>query len=101
VVFSALAGEAGLSLTQEAEHKAAHVVTQAQAGHASGSARLAVRLLNQAKTAQARRLTSSSGEQHPDTMRTVIEADIAEHLGRDEPPSGEEWPGQYLLGPDA
>jgi hypothetical protein len=53
--------------------------------------RLAVRLLNQARTAQARRLAASPGAQHPVTLSMVIEADIPEHLDRDEPPSGRDW----------
>jgi hypothetical protein len=95
-VFSTLASEAGLSLTEDAEHKAADVLAHAQAGHAPGNARLAVRLLDQAKTAQARRLAGSPGAQHPDMLRTVIEADIPQYLGRDAPPSSEDRSGQYL-----
>jgi hypothetical protein len=95
-IFSTLAGEAGLSLTQDAQRKAAEILAQAEAGGPSGNARLAVRLLNQTIAAQARRVMTRSEGQQTETLRTVIEADIPEHLGREELLNGEDWSGQYL-----
>jgi AAA lid domain len=95
-VFGTLAAEAGLSLTQDAGSKAADVLAQTEAGHTSGNARLAVRLLNQAIAAQAHRVDGSPEALQPDTLHTVIESDIPECLDRDELPSEEGWSGQYL-----
>lgn len=95
-VLRTLAGEAGLSLTPEAECRAAAVLARAEAGYASGNARLAVRLLNQVILAQARRVAASPGAQHQATLSTVTEADIPENLDRDDSPADEQWSGQYL-----
>lgn len=45
-ILVALAADAGLTLTPEAERKAAALLAGAETGRPSGSARLAVRLLN-------------------------------------------------------
>jgi Cdc6-like AAA superfamily ATPase len=95
-IFGTLADEAGLSLTQEAESKAAAFLAQAEADRASGNARLAVRLLNQVIAAQARRVAAPPAAQHPTTLSTIVEADIPEHLDRGEPLAEGEWSGQYL-----
>ena len=59
--------------------------------------RLAVRLLNQALAAQARRVTASPGAQHPAALSTVVEEDIPEYLDHDDATSDERgWSGQYL-----
>jgi hypothetical protein len=95
-IFGTLADEAGLSLTQEAESKAAALLAQAETDHASGNARLAVRLLNQVIAAQARRVSASPEAQYPATLSTVNEADIPEHLDHDDQTSDQDWSGQYL-----
>lgn len=69
---------------------------QAEADHARRNARLAVQLLNQVIAAQARRVAACLGAQHPATLSMVIEADIPEHLDRDDPPLDGGWSGQYL-----
>jgi SpoVK/Ycf46/Vps4 family AAA+-type ATPase len=95
-IFGTLADEAGLSLTQEAESKAAALLAQAEAAHASGNARLAVRLLHQVISAQAPCVAAPPEAQHPATLSTVVEADIPEHLDRGEPLAEGDWSGQYL-----
>jgi AAA lid domain/ATPase family associated with various cellular activities (AAA) len=95
-IFATLADEAGLSLAPEAERDAAALLAQAEAVRAYGNARLAVRLLNQVAAAQARRVAASTAAPHPATLTTVIEADIPEHLERDDPPPDEGLSGQYL-----
>jgi stage V sporulation protein K len=95
-IFSTLASEAGLSLTQDAQHKAAGVLAQAEAGSPCGNARLAVRLLNLTVAGQARRLMNCPEGQQTEMLRTVTEADIPKHLGREELLNGEDRSGQYL-----
>jgi DNA-binding transcriptional regulator YdaS (Cro superfamily) len=95
-IFGTLAGETGLALTREAENKAAALLGQAEADNPSRNARLAVRLLNQAIAAQARRLAASPGTIDPAVQSTVIDADIPEHLDHNEQLSQEVWSGQYL-----
>ena len=58
-ILQTLAAEAGLTLTPDAARKAAAVLADAENGHATGNARLAVRLLTQATTNQAHRVTTS------------------------------------------
>ena len=95
-IFAALAEEAGLRLTPEAGLIAAVALAKAEGDHPSGNARLAVRLLNQATEAQARRVAMSAGGRDPAALITITEADIPDYL----PPYGttpdEDWPGQYL-----
>jgi transcriptional regulator with XRE-family HTH domain len=96
-IFAALAEEAGLRLTPSAGLIAATVLAKAEGDHGTGNARLAVRLLNQATEAQARRVARmSSGGRDPAALITITEADIPDSL----PPYGtatnEDWPGQYL-----
>jgi len=96
-IFAALADEAGLRLTPAAGRKAATALAKAESDHGSGNARLAVRLLNQATEAHARRVAAAtSGNRDPASLNTITEADIPDYL----PPYGtatdEDWPGQYL-----
>lgn len=93
-IFAILADEAGCSLTPEAERTAAALLAQAEADRACGNARLAVRLLTQVTAAQARRVAASSEAQLQVGLSAVIEADIPQHLDRDDPPSDE-----ALVGP--
>ena len=58
-ILRTLAAEAGLTLTPDAARKAAAVLADAESGHATGNARLAVQLLTQATTSQAHRVTTS------------------------------------------
>ena len=58
VIFAVLMEEAGFTLTPAATCKAATVLGQAESRHRSGNARLAVRLLDQAITSQACRITA-------------------------------------------
>jgi type II secretory pathway predicted ATPase ExeA len=95
-IFAILVDEAGLSLTPEAERTAAALLAQAEADRACGSARLPVRLLTQVTAAQARRVAASPEAQLQAGLSTVIEADIPQHLDREDPPSDEGWSGQYL-----
>ena len=75
-IFATLAGEAGFTLTPDAARKAATVLAQAEAGHRSGNARLAVRLLDQATASQARRITTVPQAADPATLSTIDAADI-------------------------
>jgi hypothetical protein len=58
-IFTTLAAEAGFTLTPAAKRKAAAVLAHAEAGQASGNARLAIRLLTQVTAAQAHRITTA------------------------------------------
>ena len=95
-ILPALAADAGLTLTAEAECKAAGLLAQVEADQPSGNARAAVRLLNQVIAAQARRVTACPQPQDPGALGKVIEADIPEQLVCDGPPPDGAWPGQYL-----
>ena len=94
-IFATLAGEAGLTLTPEAARKAAAVLAQAEARHRSGNARLAVRLLDQAATSQARRITTAAPPRDPAILSTIDAADIPRDIHPCDPPA-DDWPGQYL-----
>ena len=94
-IFATLAGEAGLTLTPDAARKAAAVLAQAEAGHRSGNARLAVRLLDQAAASQARRITTAAQPRDPAMLSTIDAADIPGHVHPCDPPA-DDWPGQYL-----
>ena len=95
-IFAALAGEAGFTLTTTAARKAAGVLAQADRGHGSGNARLAVRLLDQVTASQARRITMASHSPDPATLITIRAADIPGHIQPHDPPAEDKWPGQYL-----
>ena len=92
-VFTALACEAGFTLTSDAMRKAAAVLARAETGRASGNARLAVQLLNYAATAQAGRITTSP--QPPDiaALATICAADIPGRLDPAAAPALDQRPG--------
>jgi AAA lid domain-containing protein/ATPase family protein associated with various cellular activities (AAA) len=92
-IFATMAGEAGFTLTSDAARKAAAVL--AEAGHDSGNARLAVRLLDQVTVSQARRITAVPQPPDPATLSTIDATDIPAHVHADDPPT-DNWPGQYL-----
>ena len=94
-IFATLADEAGFTLTPEAARKAATVLARADAGHGTGNARLAVRLLDQATARQARRITTAAQSPDPATLSTIDEVDIPGHVHPPDPPA-DDWPGQYL-----
>jgi len=98
VIFGSLSDESGLTLTPAAETKAAGVLARAEGDYGSGSARLAVRLLNQATRLQARRVAAAPG---PDgdlsALDTLTEADIPDQLHAEWAPAEEGQPGLYLL----
>ena len=95
-ILNALAADAGLTLTPGAQAKAATVLAQAETGHASGNARLAARMLTQATTSQARRLTTAPHPPDPAALATISAADIPAHLPPDNPLAHDQPPGQYL-----
>ena len=95
-IFTTLAAEAGFTLTAAAERKAAAVLADAEAGQASGNARLAVRLLTQVTAAQARRITTAPEPPGPAELTTIAEADIPGHLHPEDPAADDQRPGQYL-----
>ena len=78
-IVAALVGEAGFTLTPDAARKAATVLARAEAGHRSGNACLAVRLLDQATASQARRITTDPHPRDPATLSTIDAADIPGH----------------------
>jgi hypothetical protein len=88
------AAEAGLTLTPDAARKAAAVLADAENGHATGNARLAVQLLTQATTNQAQRITSSPQPFDPAALAAIC--DIPEHLPFPDPSARDQHPGQYL-----
>ena len=75
-VIHALAAEAGLTLTSDVTWKAAVVLAEAERGHATGNARLAVQLLTQATTSQAYRVTTSAQPCDPAALAAICAADI-------------------------
>jgi hypothetical protein len=95
-IFATLAGEAGFTLTPAAARKAAAVLAQAEGGHGSGNARLAVQLLDQVTASQARRITTASGSPDPATLRMIRVADIPGYIHPHDPSAEDEGPGQYL-----
>jgi transcriptional regulator with XRE-family HTH domain len=96
-VFGQLADEAGLRLTIGARQKAAAVIEQAEREDRSGNARLAVRLLNEARAAQAQRVTrESSADRDLAALVTITEADIPERLLSDATGWDDDRPSPYL-----
>ena len=94
-IVTALASEAGLCLSPDAQRKAAAVLADAEKRHATGNARLAVRLLNQATTSQGRRVIAASRRLDPAELATICADDIpGQLLVEDSPP--DQQPGQYL-----
>jgi len=95
-VFAALADEAGFTLSPDAAHKAAAALAQAESGHSTGSARLAIRLLDEAADAQARRIASAPHSHDPIAVTTISATDIPEQLDAHHALPDDPWPGQYL-----
>ena len=95
-IFTRLAAEAGFTLTPDATRKTAAVLAAAEAGRASGNARLAVGLLTQARARQARRLAAIPETQDLVPLSTMCADDIPEHLRPEDPPADDHRPGQYL-----
>ena len=95
-IVTELASEAGLCLTPGGQRKAAAILADAEKRHATGNARLAVRLLNQATTSQGRRVTSASHGLDPAELTTIRADDIPGELPVEGSPPDEQRPGQYL-----
>ena len=94
-ILHALAAEAGLTLTPGAARKAAAVLADAENGHATGNARLAVQLLTQATTSQAHRVTTSAQPCDPAALAALCAADIPDCMPSPAP-ARDQYPGQYL-----
>jgi len=94
-IFTALAAEAGFALTPAAAHKAGVVLGQAESRRPSGNARLAVRLLDQTASGQARRIVSLPAPS-PAALTSICPDDLPGQIDLDEPVGGDERPGQYL-----
>ena len=94
-IVTTMAGEAGLCLTPGAQRKAAAVLADAENCHATGNARLAVRLLNQATTSQGRRVIAASHNLDPVALATICADDIPAQLPVEDSPDHQQ-PGQYL-----
>jgi hypothetical protein len=93
-IFATLAHEAGFSLTPAATAKAAAVLA---ATSGAGSARLAVRLLDQTTACQALRITSALQPHESAALGTIRAAsDVPAHLDLGGLPEEDRWPGQYL-----
>jgi hypothetical protein len=95
-ILHALAAEAGLTLTPDAARKAAAVLADAERGHATGNARLAVQLLTQATTNQAHRVTTSAQPCDPAALVAICAADIPDCMAVSAPSAHDQYPGQYL-----
>jgi hypothetical protein len=72
------------------------VLARAEGDHVAGNARLAVRLLDQATTSQARRITAAPQSWDPATLSTIDAADIPGRIHPGDRPADDQWPGQYL-----
>jgi AAA lid domain len=84
-------------LTVAARRKAAAVLELAEHFEASGNARLAVRLLNEARAVQARRVSRGRGSSGDlAELLTITEADIPESLLPDGDIRDDDRPGPYL-----
>ena len=94
-IVTAMASEAGLCLTADAQRKAASVLAEAEKRHATGNARLAVRLLNQATTSQGRRVVAASHNLDPVALVTICADDVPGQLPVEDSPD-EQRPGLYL-----
>ena len=92
-ILQALAAEAGLTLTPDAARKAAAVLADAERGHVTGNARLAVQLLTQATTSQAYRVTTSA---QPCDPAALCADDIPGRMPVPAPSPCDQHPGQYL-----
>lgn len=96
-VLGHLADEAGLRLTTGARQKATVVIEQAEHEDKTGNARLAVRLLNEARAAQAHRVArGSAADRDFIALVTITEANIPERLLSDAAACDDDRPGPYL-----
>ena len=95
-ILRTLAVEAGLTLAPDAADKAAAVLADAERGHSTGNARLAVPLLTQATINQANCVTTGPQPSDPAALAAICAADIPGHLLPHDPPQPEQHPGQYL-----
>jgi hypothetical protein len=75
-ILQTLAAEAGLTLTPDAASKATTVLADAEVGHTTGNARLAVQLLTQATTNQAYRVATGPPLPDPAALAVICAADI-------------------------
>ena len=94
-ILRTLASEARLTLTPDAARKAAAVLADAENGHATGNARLAVQLLTQATTNQAHCVTTSPQACDPAALAALCAADIPDCLPVPAPSAHDQHPGQY------
>ena len=86
-----------LRLTVAARRKAAGVLEQAEPGDGSGNARLAVRLLNDARVVQARRVVrGSAADRDQVALVTITENDIPDRLLPDAVDRDDDRRGPYL-----
>jgi hypothetical protein len=92
-IFAALAEEAGFTLAPAAGDKVDVVLGQAESHHPSGNARLAVRLLDQAISSQARRVMTLRAPV-PASLSMISPDDIPGQIHLDEPIRDDERPGQ-------
>jgi AAA lid domain len=96
-VFGKLTDEAGLRLTVAARRKAAVVLEEAEGGGGSGNARLAVRLLNEARAVQAHRVAhGSASDRDLAALVTITEHDIPDRLLPDAAARDDDRRGPYL-----
>lgn len=94
-IFTTLAEETGLTLTPAAASKVSAVLGQPESRNPAGNARLAVRLLDQATSRQARRIMGLPAPD-PAALTTISPDDIPGHIYLNEPITYDERPGQYL-----
>jgi len=94
--FTALAPEAGFTLTSAVARKVYVVLGQAKSHRPSGNARLAVRLLDLATaSSQAHRIMRLPAP-GPAILRSISPDDLPGQIHLDEPITCDERPGQYL-----
>lgn len=96
-IFGTLANEAGFTLTAAATHKASAVLEEAHRSSASGTARLAVELLDQTTVNQALRMAKAMQTREPAELGTICGTDIPGHvLGTTSAHAADRCLGQYL-----
>jgi stage V sporulation protein K len=98
-ILITLATEAGFTLTSAAADKASAVLEEANDDAASGTARLAVQLLDQATVSQARRIATALQLQESAELGIIHAADMpgrVRPLLSESAPTDSQRPGQYL-----
>jgi hypothetical protein len=97
-IFATLAAEAGFTLSAPTAEKATAVLEAAHRGSATGSARLAIKLLDQSVVRQALRIDTSRQTRESPELGAICAADIPDHLHPTliESAPADGWPGQYL-----